>query len=81
MANPKTPPVTNPAADVGEHLSYLMGDNGGVIESAADRYKLKVYHTLAFPWDDVFKHLLYRGFQVCVTSHKADLFIEARLQA
>ena len=41
-------------------------------------YKLKVYHTRAFPWDDVFKHLLYRGFKVAVTSHKADLFIEAQ---
>lgn len=77
MAGTQTPPVTNPSADVGEQLTYLMADTGALIESSVTTYKLKVYHTRAFPWDDVFKHLLYRGFKVAVTSHKADLFIEA----
>jgi len=71
-------PVTNPGADVGEQLAYLMGETGGVVESSVTTFKLKVFHTRAFPWDDVFKHLLYRGFKVAVTSHKADLFVEAQ---
>ena len=71
-------PVTHPAADVGEQLAHLMGETGGIIESSVTTFKLKVFHTRAFPWDDVFKHLLYRGFKVAVTSHKADLFIEAQ---
>lgn len=78
MADIRTPPVTNPHADVADQLSYLMGDTGGILDSTATMYKLKVYHTRAFPWDDVFKHLLYRGFKVHVSSHKADLFIDAQ---
>jgi hypothetical protein len=78
MADFKTAPVTNPHVDVADQLSYLMGDTGGIIDSTSTTYRLKVYHTRAFPWDDVFKHLLYRGFNVQVTSHKADLFIEAQ---
>jgi hypothetical protein len=31
-----------------------------------------------FPWDDVFKALLFREFTVYVSNHKADLFIEAQ---
>jgi len=78
MAETKEFPVTHPAADVGEQLAYLMGETSGLIESSATTYKLKVFHTRAFPWDDVFEHLLYRRFKVAVTSHKADLFIEAQ---
>lgn len=71
------PPVSNPEAEVVDQLTYLMGETGGIVESSVTTYKLKVYHTRAFPWDDVFKNLLYRGYKVAVTSHKADLFIEA----
>jgi hypothetical protein len=72
------PPVTNPQAEITDQLAYLIGETGAVIESSVTGCKLKVYHTRAFPWDDVFKALLYRGFKVAVTSHKADLFIEAQ---
>jgi hypothetical protein len=77
---PPIPPVSNPQADVVDQLAFLMGDTGGIIESSVTTYKLKVYHTRAFPWDDVLKNLLYRGYKVAVTSHKADLFIEAQKQ-
>jgi hypothetical protein len=75
---PSIPPVTNPQAEMVDQLAYLMGETGGIVESSVTSYKLKVYHTRAFPWDDVFKNLLYRGYKVAVTSHKADLFIEAQ---
>jgi hypothetical protein len=72
----KTPPVANPTADVGEQLRAFIGDTGDVQECMGG-YRIKVDHTRAFPWDDVFKALLYREFKVYVTRHKADLFIEA----
>lgn len=72
----KVPPVTNPTVDVGEQLRYLMGDTGG-FNAALGGYRIKVYHTRAFPWDEVFKTLLYRDFKVYVTRHKADIYIEA----
>lgn len=78
MTESKVPPVTNPNADMGDQLRYLVGETGDLIESGVTTYKVKVFHTRAFPWDDVFKHLLYRGYKVSVTSHKADLFIEAQ---
>ena len=70
------PPVINPSADVTQELQHLMGDTGGLNESMGG-YRIKVYHTRAFPWDDVFKTLLYRDFRVYVTRHKADIYIEA----
>jgi hypothetical protein len=72
----KTPPVTNPNVDVGELLIYLVGETAGV-QSSMGGFRIKVYHTRAFPWDDVFKALLYRDFKVFVSRHKADLYIEA----
>jgi hypothetical protein len=63
--------------DIEQQLIYLMGDTGG-LQSVMGAFRIKVYHTRAFPWDDVFKLLLYRDFKVDVTHHKADLFIEAR---
>jgi hypothetical protein len=72
----KVPPVTNPNVDIGESLSYLMGDTGGLQESMGG-FKIKIYHAKAFPWGEVFKALLYRDFRVYVTRHKADIFIEA----
>ncbi len=76
MAGTSVAPVTNPTVDIGEQLLYLMGDTGGLNESAGG-YRIKVFHTRMFPWDEVFKTLLYRGFKVYVTSHKADIYIEA----
>ena len=77
MAEPKTPPVINPSVDLSQHLAYLIGETGGLQEMMGG-YKIKVFHTRMFPWDDVFKTLLYRDFKVYVTRHKADLFIEAQ---
>jgi hypothetical protein len=69
--------VGNPTRDVAQELTFLMGDTGGLNE-AMGGYRIKVYHTRAFPWDEVFKALLYRDFKVYVTRHKADIYIEAR---
>jgi hypothetical protein len=71
-----TPPVTNPAADLGEILAYLVGDTG-VVQESMGGFRIKVFHTRGFPWDDVFKALLYRNFRVYLTRHKADILIEA----
>jgi hypothetical protein len=73
----KIPPVINPTVDVGEHLAFVVGDTGA-LQEAMGGYRIKVFHTGAFPWDEVFKILLYRDFRVYVTRHKADLFIEAQ---
>jgi hypothetical protein len=62
--------------DVGEQLNLIMGDTG-ILNAASGGYRIKVFHTRAFPWDEVFKLLLYRGFKVYVNNHKADLYIEA----
>ena len=76
MAKDKIPPVINPGVDVADELTYLIADTGG-LEEVMGGYRIKVYHTRAFPWDDVFKVLLFRDFKVYVSRHKADLFIEA----
>jgi hypothetical protein len=73
----KTPPVTNPSADVGEYLALVVGETG-TLQEAMGGYRIAVHHTGAFPWDEVFKVLLYRDFRVFVTRRKADLFIEAQ---
>jgi len=78
MEPKKVPPVTNPAVDIGEVLAYLVGDSGLVQESMGG-FRIKVFHTRGFPWDDVFKALLYRDFRVSVTRHKAEMFIEAQI--
>jgi len=72
----KPPAVTNPGADVGDALAYYIGHTG-TIEPAMGGYRIRVHHTRGFPWDEVFKALLYRGFKVYVTNAKADLIIEA----
>ncbi len=77
MAQSNIPPVINPTVDVEEELSWLIGDVGTIYQ-AMGGYKIAIHHAGAFPWDEVFKALLYRGFQVWVTRHKADLFIEAK---
>lgn len=77
MAEKRTPPVADPSANVEKELKRLVGDMG-VVEEASGAYRVKVAHSRAFPWDDVFKQLLYRDFKVEVTRHKADLIIEGR---
>jgi len=77
MDRKQPPPVTNPSVDLGELLSYMMGDTGG-LQEVMGGFKIKVYHMQAFPWAEVFKALLYRDFQVYVTRHKADIFVEAK---
>jgi len=67
----------DPAVDVEQQLIFLMGDLGG-LQNVMGAFRIKVYHTRAFPWDDVFKLLLYRDFKIDVTRHKADIYIEAR---
>ncbi len=73
----KVPPVTHPGVDVGEELMRYIGDTGAV-QDVLGGYRIHVYHTRGFPWDDVFKLLLYREFKVNLGHHKADLYIEAR---
>jgi hypothetical protein len=73
----KVPPVINPGVDVGEHLAFVIGETG-TVHDALGGYRIKIYHTGAFPFDEVFKVLLYRDFKVYVTRHKADMFIEAQ---
>ncbi len=68
--------VTEPNADVVQLLTHLMGDTGG-IEDRLLGYRIEVHHTRAFPWDEVFKALLYRDYRVFVSRYKADLFIDA----
>ena len=77
MSKDLTPPVTNPTVDLGEYLALMIRDTGGLMDLMGG-YKIKVYHAGAFPWDEVFKALLYRNFKVYVTRHKADMFIEAK---
>jgi hypothetical protein len=62
--------------DLGEALAYLIGDTGAVQESLGG-FKIKIYHSRAFPWGEVVKALLYRNFRVNLARHKADIFIEA----
>ena len=76
MESSKIPPVTNPQVDIGQILAYLVGETGGVQESLGG-FKIKIYHSRAFPWGEVVKALLYRDFRVSLTRHKADIFIEA----
>ena len=77
MAEKRTPPVADPSANVEKELNRIVGDMGNV-EEANGAFRVKVAHSRAFPWDDVFKQLLYRDFKVEVTKHKADLIIEGR---
>lgn len=65
-----------PAGDLTQELIDLMGDTG-VLNEAMGGYRIKVYHAAGFPWDEVFKLLLYRDFKVYLNRHKADIYIEA----
>jgi hypothetical protein len=77
MVEDKPAGTENPGTDLSDQLTWLIGDTGS-LNAAMGGYRIKVFHTRAFPWDDVFKALLYRGFKVYVTNHKADLYIEAQ---
>ena len=77
MAEKRTPPVADPTASIEKELNRLVGDMGN-IEETSGAFRIKVAHSRAFPWDDVFKQLLYRDYKVEVTKHKADLIIEGR---
>ncbi len=76
MADATPHAVTNPDADLPGHLNYLIADTASLDEEGTG-LKIKIFHSRAFPWEDVFKALLYRGYAVKITNHKADLFIEA----
>jgi hypothetical protein len=76
MDQPNPSPDASHAVDLAESLAFLMGDTGAVQESLGG-FKIKVYHSRAFPWGEVVKALLYRDFRVSVTRRKADIFIEA----
>ena len=71
------PPVATAHLDLSVVLDELVWQTGSVHESYGG-FRIKVLHSRAFPWAEVFKELLYRGFRVDVQRHKADLFIEAR---
>lgn len=73
----KSPDLDNPSADLGQELGKLIGVTGSIQESMGG-YRIAVFHAGAFPWDRVFKALLYRDFQVWVIRRKADIFIEAK---
>jgi len=77
MAEKRTPPVADPAANIEKEISRIVGEMGNIEESEG-ALRIKVAHSRAFPWDDVFKQLLYRDYRVEVTKHKADLIIEGR---
>ena len=72
MDTKESPPINKIADD----LRNLLGDMANVQE-LPEGFKIKVYHTRAFPWDDVFKMLLYRDYKVNVSRRKADIYIEA----
>jgi len=72
------PPVMNPNVDVAESLRYIIGDTGE-LQDTMGGFRIKVFHTRAFPWGEVFKALAYRDFRVYVTRSKADLLIEANI--
>lgn len=65
-----------PSVDVAESLRHAMGDTGDLQETLGG-FRIKVHHTRAFPWAEVFKTLLFRDFKVYVTRHNAELLIEA----
>ncbi len=67
-----------PPLDLAERLVYLIGDRG-VMKEQMGGFKIKVVHPRGFPWPEVFKILVFRGFRVYVTLHKTDLYIEALL--
>lgn len=76
MSDAKPLSVINPDADLPGHLNYLISDTA-TLEESGSSLKIKIFHSRAFPWEDVFKALLFRGYAVKITNIKADLFIDA----
>lgn len=76
MVDKNQMPVERPTADVGEELAKLIKVTG-TVQSSMGGYRILVHHASAFPWDKVLKALVYRGFRVYLTNHKADLQINA----
>ena len=68
--------VIDPDVDVGVVVRDIVGHMGAVEESAG-AFKIKVHHGRSFPWDDLFKSLLYRDYKVSITRIKAELYVEA----
>jgi hypothetical protein len=62
--------------DLAERIVYVMGDTGSLQEHMGG-FRLRVIHERSFPWADVIKVFLVRGFKVHVTMSKAGLFVEA----
>lgn len=76
----------NSEADLLDQLSYLIGETGEILdvdgmseatEAEPGKLRIRVFHARAFPWDDVFKALVYRGYEASVGADHADLFIDA----
>lgn len=81
MAEAKKPDNLPPVMTAHIDLSTVLGElvkHTGTVQESYGGFKIKVFHTRAFPWAEVFKELLYRNFRVDVGRHKADLYIEAR---
>jgi hypothetical protein len=72
-----TPDVTNPSVDIVKWLETVVGDTG-IVKSDAASLSIHIAHAAAFPWDEVCKSLLYRGYKLTVENIKAELFIIAR---
>ena len=77
MTTDTLPPVINPTMDVGEILKELIGDTATCVPVTGG-YTLRVHHLRSFPWDDVFKALLFRDYKVFVARQKADVLIEVQ---
>ena len=75
-ASKKSSLVTDPDVEVGIVIRDIVGHMGAV-EQSDTGFKIKVHHGGAFPWDELFKALLYRDYKVAVTRHKAELYVEA----
>lgn len=75
-ADKKLQYLINPGVDVADELAFLIGETAS-LENYMGGYRIRIHHARAFPWDDVFKTLLFRNFKVYVTNAKADLIIEA----
>lgn len=72
----KSPLVTDPDVEIGIVIRDIVGHMGAV-EQNGGSFKIKVHHGGSFPWDILFKALLYRDYKVAITRLKAEIFIEA----
>lgn len=68
--------VIDPDVEIGIVVRDIVGHMGAV-EQTDNGFKIKVHHGGSFPWDELFKALLYRDYKVSITRKKAELFIEA----